>query len=181
MSDFVDYTKRAVTLPTGCKDLIDVLTLTTKPGGHFIEQIEKLGGPLTSMTWNVALRGLGVYVSKLCSSRAKWTQFIVSAPGDTLTVSLDRTRTAENTKMVLSVMTKQEEEKKLVRSFLQSKGFGPPVANWLAEIPVQLVFPVPALQSESWVLSCLLIEFFKVVCGLSEDAELRLRFTQIPG
>ena len=181
MSDFVDYSKRAVTLPTGCKDLIDVLTLTAKPGFHFAEQIEKLTGPLTSGTWNVPLRGLGVYVSKLCGSRARWTQCIVSAPGETLTLSLDRTRTPECTNLVLSVMSKQEEAKKLVRSFLQSKGFGPPVANWLAEIPVQLVYPVPALQSESWVLSCLLIEFFKVVCGLSEDDELRLRFTQIPG
>src|SRR5262245_26784760 len=137
MSDFVDYSNRAVHLLTGFKDLIDVLSLTAKPVFHFVEQLGKLVGPLTSGTWNVPLRGLGVYVSKLCGSRAKWTQCIVSAPGDTLTVSLDRTRTPERTSLVLSVMSKQEEEKKLVRSFLQSKGFGPPVANWLAETPVQ--------------------------------------------
>jgi|SRR5712671_3040785 len=179
MSDFVNYNKRTVTLPPGCKDLIDLLGVSAgfgrgqPPGYGDLPVKVVLGGAGT-----FALQQLGEYVTRVCTSRANIIQFIASSPGERITISLDRTRSEAGSKLTLSVQSKHAAEQEMIRNFLESKGLAPASGHPPAGLPAQLTYPIPALQAHSWVLSAILIEFFKVVCGLDDQADLRFCYNE---
>jgi hypothetical protein len=179
MSDFVNYNKRTFNLPAGCKDLIDLLALgpavAGRPAPGYGELPVKVvrGGAGT-----VPLQQLGEYVSKVCGSPSNIVQFIASSPEERLTISLDRTHSFAGSKLTLSVMAKNEAEEGAIRGFFEGKGLGPASGQPAPGLPVQLSYPIPALHAHSWVLAAILIEFFKVVCGLDEQAELRYCYNE---
>ena len=179
MSDFVNYNKRAVTLPSGCKDLIDLLGPGAGLGQAPIPGYGELPAKVVrGGAGTVPLQQLGEHVSKVCASRAKVIQFIASSPEERLTVSLDRTWVYSVSSFTLSVLAKHEAEQEAIRGFFESKGFGPANSHSSTGLPVQMTYPIPPLHAHSWVLAAILIEFFKVVGGLEDVAELRFCYNE---
>src|SRR6185369_10390841 len=170
MSDFVNYNKRGVTLPSGCKDLIDLLGRGAGLGEGQIPGYGELPAKVVrGGAGTVPLQQLGEHVSKVCASRAKVIQFIASSPEERLTVSLDRTWVYSVSSFTLSVLAKHEAEQEAIRGFFESKGFGPANSHSSTGLP---------LHAHSWVLAAILIEFFKVVGGLEDVAELRFCYNE---
>src|SRR6185436_10708188 len=103
MSEFVNYNKRSVTLPTGCKDLIDVLGQNKSSDIASISSGERIttgcgeGGA-------IAVSKIGEYVRKVCESRAELIQVMFSSPGQRLAVSLDRNQSRDEHTLAVTIV-----------------------------------------------------------------------------
>jgi hypothetical protein len=173
MDGFVDYGKRSVQLPPGCKDLIDLL----RPGvSGFLSAIPpnlpdglRHGGMVKG-----ELSELAKYVARVFDSRALACSLWVRPPGDQLTFEVQRFDAGEVTASVIVEMgTKRE---KAVRDFIAARGFQAPddsiPKQFSPNLPVELICHLSPLPSEVSILSNLGAELFRRVCGLSDQSEL---------
>jgi hypothetical protein len=103
MSDFVDYNKRSVTLPPGCKDLIDVL----RPHGLDVTRGGKVEGRLSDIE---------KHVHRAITSTARSFTLVITPADGRLTFKLLRV-SKEALRASIDVETKTPHEA-AVRQFL---------------------------------------------------------------
>jgi hypothetical protein len=182
MSQFVNYKKRSVTLPPGCKNLIDLL----RPRG-----LSKLHGTISPEERPTVTRGETVagklseiqkYVGMMFESHAQAFTVMVSLSDERLTVDFAR-MTGEM--MLASVVFEEDAEReRLMRDFFARHGLQAPrdrgrPEQFHPDLPVQLIYRISPLPSDARLLSMLTTDLFHDVCGLSDDSELMFRYYEI--
>jgi len=181
MSDFVNFGKRSVTLPPGCKDLIDLLrpksaTTTLAPPkqppagerpkvthGH-----RSVGG----------LRQVAGFLARLFESRSELSTLMISSAAEDLTAMFYLRGSSRV--FVLILIAQNASLERAVRGFYHEHGIEPVQAY---PIPKQeggglgwgLVFPMPSVPIETAQLTH---DLFRTISAEGEQAEFQFRYYQ---
>lgn len=174
MSQFVNFNKRAFTLPPGCKDLIDLLAPPRK-------RVRPKGGsqslpPPKVQNERFPSAGLGQldrFVGMLLNSPAEGFVISISAKGLRFPVSLYRSNAERVTAILL--VTSDVPESEAVRDFFAVRQLRPWV-NRAQEDTGSLVYRLP---TEVPALTALLTQLLQGVYALGEDAGLEFTYREI--
>jgi len=164
MSQFVNYKKRGLTLPPGCKDLSDVLE---RQGLQPLLDLSRLGSSGGSVSGR--LFEIEKYVQMAFRSRALWFTLVVSPPDKRLTFHIARMRRKAVQAYVLVEKAAPREAAAGVffaRHGLQSTQLSPimPEQQFLVRS-----FPMP---SDRIILTKLATDLFREVYRLTDESEL---------
>jgi hypothetical protein len=180
MPQFVNYKKRAFTLPPGCKDLIDMLV----PSRQRIEVQVATGGfqPFEIKEERFPTAGLaqiGRYVSMLLQWRGELATLSVTAQSFDYPVTLYRSRVEQTAAIVL--VTKEPHQEQAIRAFFERQGIEilldyPPSVLGGGDAARGLAYPLPA---ETPRATSLTMELLQSVYGLSADAGLDFRYYEL--
>lgn len=171
MNEFVNFKKRGVTLPPGCKDLIDLLRPTAKQA---IDRAQRLT-PTRNETVTALLAEVGKYISLAFESRGVIFTLVIAPPDGRLEVDVMR---MEGEEFWVSVtFPKDPEEERAVRRFFTRKGLQVPEESgtppsFFPDLPVQLIYHVSPLPRDAAGVSELITDFFRECGRLADDASL---------
>jgi len=179
MSQFIDYKKRSVTLPPGCKDLIDVLRLAEKPQLHGSISAGDRPGGMRGGSVKGKLSEIGWYVARVFESKAAIIFLMMTAPDERFTIELVRGRGALRAFSVKFVYDLDRET--AVRAFFERRCLRLPKktaipGHFSPHLPVQFMFAVSPLPSEPAAISALATELLRDVCRLDDKAEIVFRY-----
>ncbi len=180
MNPLVNFNKRSVDLPAGCKDLIDVLRpaaggacQSDSPTGHsrHIETVGKL----------VELPGR---IAELTESQAAHIFLGVSPLDDRFEVFVSRMKGEPSRASV--TLNSASELVPATRSFfeawgLRAPGEGPLPSSFVESLPTYLIFrfdPLPIAAGDAAVAH-VVFHFVRDVGGIALDGELRYRRTEV--
>jgi hypothetical protein len=168
MNEFVNYKKRNINLPWGCKNLLDVL--------H--PQQLKAGIPDVTMAHEKSFVGtfsdIEKHVSMMFESRALLFMLGMDAPDDRLKLEVSR---MEGGIMFAWVEFREDSgQEAAIRSFLAREGLKAPCvagtpASFIPDSPVS--YRISPLPIDPRGLAELFTNLLREVGGLKEDAELR--------
>ena len=168
MSEFVNYNKRGVALPSGCKNLIDVLRHSNKtnpgrpPGLPFLAPLSGIGKHIALAFESGDLAGLWV-----TSPDEQLTLFVIGIGGPQcagVTVQRD---------------TAQE---RAVREFFMRHDISLPgdsdvPASCVPILPQCNNYVISPLPTEPSILSQLAADLFRAVCGLKSESVMHVHYT----
>ena len=187
MSEFVNYKKRGVTLPNGCKDLIDVLQ-PQKPS-KVIGKVQ--AGTISPDEKPVVTRGqsfiggfsdIQEYMAMVFAPRDASFLLRVTPPDEKFTVNVDRIK--DGTMMASVTLQTGTEQERAVRSFFAERGLQVPRNSeippmFVPELPIQIVFEVLPFPSTALLLSQFVSDVIRIAFGMSEDSRLRFCYYEI--
>ena len=174
MSDLVNYNKRSIALPAGCKDLIDVLRrrgrektdlLLERCNRAKVTRDESETGPLSD---------LAKHVRTVLGSSALFSTLCIRSPDDRLTANVGKML---GIKIRASVtFRKGSDQERAVREFLSSRGLEPAddsetPKTFLPDMPIEIICELSPLSSDPAEVARLMVELFRHV-GLNEDAPM---------
>jgi hypothetical protein len=160
MSEFVNYHKRGIELPPGCKDLIDVLAVTRGS--------QSLG----------RLSDVPRHVSMLVNSSSEQFTLMIGTTDERLSIVLDRSKSKEVSALVL--VGSGAEHEKGIREFFQHHG-PKPFKDYLlpgedgAEVR-GLLYPLPAGASH---VSQIIADLLCSVYGFTQESEIKFRYYEL--
>lgn len=177
MSEFVNYNKRSVTLPSGCKNLSDLLKgspegLHSLVGGTDLDLSKAIP---RSEVIRGTLSEISTHVDWFWKSRALSSSLMVSPHNSQLQFNLEKIGQLDKSAHVSIIMGTSEEN--AVRKFFQRHGLQMPENSILPacfspDLPVRLICDISPVPSEAWLLSVFVADLLHEVCGLKDDAEL---------
>ena len=171
MSDFVNYNKRSVTLPFGCKDLAELLALKSSSSDTTLKH-EKLTaiGEHISRAWNSSSERFVLWISP--------GKIDDPSQGAKLCFTLQRLH-GDDLEANLQVRMGSDEEAGF-RLFLERHGYALPDTsvpkqfnpNW----PVEILWTVSPFPSKPDEFTALVIALLRQVCRLKDDSEVTVSF-----
>jgi hypothetical protein len=171
MNEFVNFKKRGVTLPRGCKDLIDLLAPPVQ------QTLERAQHAVVTRNETIAgtLSEVGRYVQMTFESRGLMFTLVISSPDRRLEVDLSRMKGGEL--WASAVFQRDREQEQAVREFFVRRGLEVPEdsgtpSHFFADLPVQLIYPISPLPGDAASLSALLMDLFRQTCRLEGNAQL---------
>jgi len=174
MKQFVNYKKRGFTLPSGCKDLLDVLAPPQRQGKAQVAagrwqrpEIEEERFP------TAGLAQIGRYVSMLLRSRGEFFT-LVTAQDFEFPVTLYRSRSEQTDAMVLA--TKEAHREQTIRSFFEQQGIEALSEFDTADAARGLVYPLPSDVAGAIRLTT---ELLRSVYGLTDEAGIDFRYYEM--
>ena len=182
MSHFVNYNKRSVTLPPGCKNLIDLLRPTELPKDHATPLRSEQPTVTRGESFTGRLSEIGKYVAMVFQARAEMVILLLSTPDDQLTMNLGRDQSGAISASV--VFGHEADRERAVRAFYARHGLETPQQSGIPEhfsahLPVQCIYPVSPLPPESALISDMATSLFRDVCGLDDNADLGFRYYEV--
>jgi len=182
MSEFVNYNKRSIQLPPGCKDLTDLF----KPA--WLRKLPKGDAPpempvvLRDDSVTETLGNIEKYVAIVFESRADGCHLTISSPGET-----DETLALCISNMTDSIMSNvtfihDETREEAMRAFFDSHGLKAPRANEMPKgfnfafypnLPVWTIFEFSPLSSGALAFSKIARDLFRDFCGMNDQSELQ--------
>ena len=183
MSDFVDYRKRPVTLPAGCKDLMDVLlhpgssgpTATAPAAG--LPAAKELAVVTHGQQWTGSLAQVERHLRRFFEARSELSTLMISSAAEDLTLMFYLRGLRQV--FVLILLGSDAQLERTVRQFYGRRGIQP---RQRYPIPRQeggglgwgLVFPMPSLLVEVAEVTGELLR----VAGGGPDADFHFRYYQ---
>jgi len=184
VSKFVNFQKRSVQLPPGCKDLIDVLYPDRRRKSHG-GSIQFAPRPLKTIrddSITVAVADAGKYVTDMWHSRAWMRQLVISALDDRFNLHIYGTDDGQ--KAATAWLASDESREHALRDCFARHGLNPPpppdesVApiSFVPNVPVQVVYPLSPIPAEATVMSDLVMLLLREICGLNAESEIRVHY-----
>jgi len=186
VSKFVNYKKRGVSLPEGCKDLIDLLEPSKR------EKLKELLGPapeiketrndsFTSNLSDIANPIRAVLDSHAFMAMLGVATFGVASPDQKL--ALDINRMQGETPSVSLTFTQSPASEKRMKEIFESLGLHVPVASnvpatFLKDQPIELIYEIQPLPGEARALSDLVTAIFLEFCRLVPSSQLIVHFSE---
>jgi hypothetical protein len=183
MSQFVNYNKRSIQLPSGCKDLADLF----KPAGllHLPNSSAPHQDPvvLRDDSFTATLGSIEKCAATFFDSRASGFYLTISSPDEKLSLSVFRM-----TEDIMSKVTflHDEAREKAMILFLDRHGFEAPRAHempnyfWISlpDLPVWTIFALSPIPSAAPAFSKIACELFRDFCGMNDQSELRFSLVE---
>jgi len=180
MTQFVNYKKRAFTLPPGCKDLIEVLAPSRR---RTKANVATCGFPSLEIREErfatAGLAQIGRYVLMLLEWRGELFTLSVTAQTFEFPVTLYRSKSAQTVAVVL--VTKGAHQEQAIRAFFERQGIEAlgdcaPSDFATADAARGLAYPLP---SDAGRAISLTTELLRSVYGLSDEAGLDFRYYEM--
>lgn len=189
MSKFVNYKKRSITLPLGCKNLSDLLKAPGAHGPVSKPDVVAASGTSTGGTTGCAFSFSGgisdveKYVSMVVkSSESRSVHLVVSQPGQEFTINVARMGDEMSASVDVQAGSNQE---KAVRSFLSFRGFKLPSDSEIMppqfspDFPWQTACEISPLPREARLVSILVADLLHDALGVKDDSPLCFYFSEI--
>ena len=170
MSEFVNYHKRGIELPPGCKDLIDVLPTSRRQRKTYIASGFRPAKMREERFPTAGLAQIGRYVSMLLQWQGELFTLSLTAQDFEFPVTLYRSRSEGTAAVVL--VTKQAQREQAIRAFFEQQG----IAAWdlgAADGSRGLAYPLPSDEARA---VSLITEMLRSVYGLSDEAGIDFRY-----
>jgi len=179
MSQFVNYNKRSIQLPPGCKDLSDIF----KPAS-----LRKVSGAIASPQAPRVLRAdhlteklgsIGRYVAEFFDSGAESCMLNFVSSDESVTLDVSRTMGS----ITSHVIFLHDETREIVmRAFFERQNLAAPEVNAnpvefpidLPDLPVWCIFPVSPEPFCAAAFSKIASALFHDCCGMNDQSELRI-------
>jgi len=180
MSEFVNYNKRSIDLPAGCKNLGDLLKLKKSSNAawysHLAEDMVRSAathGERTSGT----LGDISRQVAKLWDAKGRLS---ISEPDKHFLVHVSCLYKWEATAALIVEGNSRQEQG--TRNFFASHHLDIPQQSGMPfmfnpDIPYQSIYRVSPMPSDPEILSRILIDFLREVYGLDENSQLLFIYT----
>jgi len=181
MSKLVNFKKRSISLPLGCKDLIDLL----EPAQRQKATELLASGPDVKATRDDSLidrlYNIGRSIGAALESEARMTVLAVSSLDDQL--SLDIHRMDGETLSTSVTFNQSPENERKMKAIFERLGLQTPrdsgiPGSFLPDQPVQLIYRIGQESVTSAELTKLASTIFQDFCGLEPDSEVRLHFME---
>jgi hypothetical protein len=176
MGEFVNYQKRGVELPPGCKDLVDVLREVSKSKTSQAITTQWVPVPKPEQIAAHGLDHIVRFMTRVLESTAKFTSLSIELPGREAAISVYRHREPGTLDLMLFVYRDTEEER-AIRAFFEGHQVAPTV-DYLPP-PVTptsvrgLQYPLP---QNATAAANLIRDFLQRVHGLAEEAGIDFTF-----
>lgn len=189
MAKFVNYKKRNITLPAGCKNLSDLLPKAKSSTPRGIIGITHGGGqdeppPTDSRNWSVTgkLTDMADRVAPVFASHALCFSLDVRPSDQEPHVDVYRTGDGETCSSITVQMGTDRE--KAVRDFLTRHGLRVPIdsgipASFNPNLPVHHFYELLPPPGEMSQLTAVLVDLFREVFGLTDESELSFDYQEI--
>jgi hypothetical protein len=173
MNEFVNSKKRGVTLPPGCKDLIDLLRPAAEPA---VERAQRRLAATRDETVTGVLSDLGKYVRMAFESRGVMFALVITPPDERLEVGVSRMEGEEP--WVSVTFPDEPEEEKLVCAFFSRKGLKIPEgsgksSSFSSNLPMKMNYSVSPLPRDAEHISELIADLLRQCARMENDAPLR--------
>lgn len=175
MSQFVNYNKRNITLPPGCKNLIDVLKSQESSGSLTpgLPQGIACGG-----TVRARLSEMSKYVQMAYQARGPLFSLAVSPADERISFEITLLRDLIRSAAVLVPVGTGAEA--AVRSFFSARKVKLPeqkeiTGQFYPQAPVYLIFTLEPMPPDAIALAQLATDLFCEVCALSDSSEVTYR------
>jgi hypothetical protein len=178
MSDFVNYKKRSVTLPPGCKDLVDVLRSPPAVKGELSGT--PIGPRINESLGTIA--DLERYAQMLFGSKA--TKFMLGIRSADDKVTINAIRDADGRVGARLCVPEATDTDRAVRKLFADRGLALPqeqstAFNWVPDEPVYQMYDVSPLAFDASGFVALLTDVFRQVIGLNPEAQLAFFYGEI--
>ena len=178
MGKFVNYKKRAVTLPAGFKDLADLLQNKTAKLPRAKASGSKSGG-LKENPVNAPLSEVGTFIDRLNQSRSSSAGFVVHWRTESRECTIHFERIGKDEILAYTWVEEGTEFERIVRAFLSRHGLEPqkppePEAPQKHSASVQMFvrFELGPLSKGAGALAMLTAAFFRETCGVTDNCEV---------
>jgi hypothetical protein len=182
MSGFINYNKRSVTLPEGCKDLIDLL----RPHPLPVLFSNADAGPIPPGAQPTLTRGetfegrvsdIDKFLERLFESRALSCLLLLTPPGEQFTIHIHRHEPGSINASVIYTGTRQAQGVRLsfTRLGLNPPPEPPPLSKFHSA-PSQRIAQISPIPAEAPLLAQLVTELFEDVFGCTHDSHLSFRY-----
>lgn len=183
MSKFVNYQKRSVTLPNGCKNLIDLLVPSPPSKIHGRRPGHEQPVVTRGKSGSIELSEIRKLVAMPFESRGPAFILMLSLPDERLT--FDFTRIQGQPMHVSVIFEKDLDRDALMRAFLVAHDLQPPShdrpsAPLVPGVPIQFIYHISPPPSDPLSAAKFTDEFFRDVCGLTDESLLIFRHWKVP-
>jgi hypothetical protein len=185
VSEFVNYNKRGITLPAGCKDLAEVLRRKALRKTHWVVPAGKLIAQVTTKSeknFSGTLGAIRLHVAKVYLSRAQLVGLSISPPDDSYSVEVFRMDGQE----LAACMTfgNDRERERTVRAFCAAHSLHVPRETSLPDTsspdpPFEFSYLISPMPSEHQMLSKIATDFFLEICQVNEKSLLKFCYFEI--
>ncbi len=182
MAKFVNFKKRSVSLPFGCKDLIDLLEPAQR---RKASELFASGSNLKATrddSFRDRLSNIGTSIGAALESKARMTVLAVTSLDERLSLDIHR-MDGENLSISVSFTQSQENERKMKAIFdragLQTPPHSGTPKSFLRDQPVQLIYEIVQEPVDSAELAKLASRIFQDFCGLEPDSQAQVRFLEV--
>jgi hypothetical protein len=182
MSKFVNYKKRGISLPAGCKELIDLL----EPGKR--RKVNELLAPSPDVkvtrddSFISSLSDIGKPIGDTLASRARMTMLAVTSLDDKLSLDVHRMG-AETLSTSVTFTQTPASERRMKAIFERSGRQVPPDSgapgHFLKDLPVQCIYRISPEPVEAADLTALATAIFRDFCGMEPTSEVRIRLLEV--
>ncbi|HZR18676.1 MAG TPA: hypothetical protein VFE51_15395 [Verrucomicrobiae bacterium] len=172
MNEFVNFKKRGITLPPGCKDLIDLLQRSSR---SVIDGPSRLTATRND-TVTGRLPDVGKYVRIAFESGEAIFTLGITEPGGRLEFALLRVKGDEPRASI--AFPNEREEERVVREFFTRRGLQIPESSdtapgfFLTDLPYQLVYRISSLPFDVAGVSALVTDILRECGRLTDDMPL---------
>lgn len=180
MSEFVNYNKRDVSLPPGCKDLVDVLRRRSeRQVGSLAASDKAPAGGSETVTGTVSQSHK--YIDRAFSSDARYFILVIVTQDEGFMVEFSKFWKKPATSMVL--FSDESKYDQPVRQFFASNELsipektGVPKQFFFPEVPVLTHYDIAPLPLESSHASDLIMRLFRAVCKTQDKDQVRFHYT----
>ena len=179
MSQFVNYNKRTITLPPGCKNLIDVLKSQDSPGSLTPALTE---GIACGGTVRARLSEMTRYVHMAYQSRGLLFSLAVSPVDERFSFEITLLRDSIWSAAVLVPLGTGPEA--AVRSFFLTRKLKLPeqkesISPFYPQAPVYLILTIEPMPPDAITLAQFAKDLFREVCALNDSSEVTYRHEEL--
>ena len=180
MSEFVNYNKRDVSLPPGCKDLMDVLRRREIPGlaemTAYVERAVKRGGMEVGN-----IERTPKHIAKFFATHAFLVTLRIALLGEQLSVEFVRVKGEPSGSVVFPVESGYDDS---VRRFFANNHLNVTTPSGVSkffypELPVLSNYDISPFPKEPSQAAELTIGLFRDVCGVKDDDRVDYRWGEI--
>jgi hypothetical protein len=179
MSKFVNYKKRSVTLPPGCKNLSDLLethghTGAVSPDKPPVVSHNEFAGGISDIEKYV--------VMVFESSASNLADLTMTPPEQQFTINVTRMMSEMSANVHVQAGTNQE---RAVRSFFAHRGLVIPLDSEVIppqfhpDLPWETVFNILPLPSEAPLLTKLVADLLREVLGVRDGFSLSFQYSEV--
>ena len=175
MSKFVNYKKRGITLPPGCKDLIELLEPQRRAKAQSFMLFPSEGAVTRDDSGTLKVAEIEKYVAMIFESHAQGAFLTLNLADERLTVTF-----ASREGKLMSVWAAVDENadrKRLIQDFWVEHGFELPgddvtPTQFVPGVPVQHLYHIRPLPSDAPTASKIAADLFRHVCGVGVEEPL---------
>jgi hypothetical protein len=180
MSGFVNYNKRGVDLPPGCKDLHDLLVSKSLRKKPLLLMPEKRAKALESHeenTWGT-INEIRQRVAQVFASRAQLVGLTASPPTDDFSFGVYRIEGQDPVAYIMFGDDKDREQ--TVRGFYVAYRLHLPAESWKPgnasyDLPFNWSYPISPMPCNHLLLSAIAMNFFTEACGMDKTSKILFR------
>jgi hypothetical protein len=182
MSKFVNYNKRTVKLPLGCKDLSDVLKLRHRRKNLGTPIVAQQSSPPHEESFPGTIAEIEKHVVRVFQSNAQSNALTISPSNSETAVGLYRVE-GEDIAALVSFLNNSRQVQAMRTFFVGHEievPHGPEITgSFDKDLPCNLIYPILPFRFDPPSFAKIVADLFRELHGLNDQAILRFEYSEV--